>query len=307
MSLDTFKILVIDGGGAKGVYTIGILKELELELGSNLYNHFDLIYGTSTGAIIAALIAVGKPIDEIEKLYMEIIPRVMINNSSKGKSKVLKKEGDRIFGELTFDSFKTDIGIVSLNYDTQLPLIFKSNKNQAHGMKESFRPGFGCTISDAIQCSAAAYPIFEIKAISTSNQGDINAIDGGFIANNAILFALIDADKAFKIPIENIRLLSVGTGGFIEKPINWKTRVLSKFKKIEFIGRVLSASTNTNVIISKLLYPSLKMLRVNEFFTEPAYATNLIESDPKKLKKLLQLGRNTFSKHERDIKKLLKE
>jgi len=33
-----FRILVLDGGGSKGIYTLGILNELELKLGSTLDN-----------------------------------------------------------------------------------------------------------------------------------------------------------------------------------------------------------------------------------------------------------------------------
>ena len=56
-------ILVLDGGGSKGVYSLGVLKELELKLGKPLYTHFGLIYGTSTGSIIPALtISTGFPV-----------------------------------------------------------------------------------------------------------------------------------------------------------------------------------------------------------------------------------------------------
>ena len=48
------KVLALDGGGAKGFYTIGVLRELEAMLGSPLYKNFDIVFGTSTGAIIEA-------------------------------------------------------------------------------------------------------------------------------------------------------------------------------------------------------------------------------------------------------------
>ena len=54
-----FRILCLDGGGAKGFYTLGVLKEIEGMLGCPLHKRFDLVFGTSTGAIIAALIALG--------------------------------------------------------------------------------------------------------------------------------------------------------------------------------------------------------------------------------------------------------
>jgi len=51
-----FRVLSLDGGGAKGFYTLGALKEIEGMIGRPLCQRFDLIFGTSTGAIIAALI-----------------------------------------------------------------------------------------------------------------------------------------------------------------------------------------------------------------------------------------------------------
>ena len=47
-SNDFCRILSLDGGGTKGFYTIGVLKELEAMAGGLLCEHFDLIFGTST-------------------------------------------------------------------------------------------------------------------------------------------------------------------------------------------------------------------------------------------------------------------
>jgi uncharacterized protein len=64
-----FRVLSLDGGGAKGFYTLGALKEIESLVGCRLSEKFDLIYGTSTGAIIAALLGLGRSVDEIQTLY----------------------------------------------------------------------------------------------------------------------------------------------------------------------------------------------------------------------------------------------
>ena len=197
MKKSNLNILVLDGGGSKGVYTLGVLKELELKLGSPLYKHFGLIYGTSTGSIIAALIGLGYRIDDIEKLYLDLIPKIMKCRTKSGKSKAIEREGKKIFGTKKFNKFKTNIGIVALNYETQMPLIFKTDLGQAHGMKQSFKPGFGCTIETAVRCSSAAYPFFEKMSIETENHGKIEVVDGGFIANNPTLYSIIDAYKAF--------------------------------------------------------------------------------------------------------------
>src|SRR6266700_4242061 len=71
------RILSLDGGGAKGFYTLGALKEIEALVECRLCEKFDLIYGTSTGAIIAALLGLGKSVDEIEALYRKHVVTVM--------------------------------------------------------------------------------------------------------------------------------------------------------------------------------------------------------------------------------------
>jgi len=71
-----YRILSLDGGGAKGFYTLGVLREIEAMINCPLYKRFDLVFGTSTGAIIAALIALGYQVDQIHNLYEEHVPSV---------------------------------------------------------------------------------------------------------------------------------------------------------------------------------------------------------------------------------------
>src|SRR6266571_2818915 len=87
------RILSLDGGGAKGFYTLGVLKEIEGMLGCPLYKCFDLAFGTSTGAIIAALIAIGCEVEQIHKLYKAYVPTVVKIKDAAGKSAALKKLG----------------------------------------------------------------------------------------------------------------------------------------------------------------------------------------------------------------------
>lgn len=171
-------------------------------------------------------------------------------------------------------------------------------------MQQTFLPGFGCTISDAVQASSSAYPIFDLKIIKTQNQGVINTADGGFIANNSTLFALIDADKAFKIKKEDINVVSVGTGKFIEKPMKGIAKYLKYFKLAKFVEKILLSSTNTNVILSKLLYKDIDIIRINDTFNEPEYGTNMTEKDLIKLEKLYQLGRNSYANKEKELNKM---
>ena len=92
-----FRVLSLDGGGSKGVYTLGVLKEVEALAGQPLCEVFDLIFGTSTGSIIAALVALGHSIPEIETLYFELIPKIMSHRSREGRTTALQAEAERVF------------------------------------------------------------------------------------------------------------------------------------------------------------------------------------------------------------------
>jgi predicted acylesterase/phospholipase RssA len=65
-----YRILSLDGGGAKGFYTLGVLREVEGLVGARLHEKFDLIFGTSTGAIIAAMLALGHSIEPVPTARM---------------------------------------------------------------------------------------------------------------------------------------------------------------------------------------------------------------------------------------------
>src|SRR4051812_42388800 len=81
------RILSLDGGGAKGFYTIGVLAQVEAMLkGELLCDHFDLIFGTSTGAIIAALLSLGYKVGEIHDLYKKHVPEVMRHSGAAGRT-----------------------------------------------------------------------------------------------------------------------------------------------------------------------------------------------------------------------------
>jgi uncharacterized protein len=72
------KLLSLDGGGIRGLITIEILARIESILREQsgkrslvLADYFDYIAGTSTGAVIGTLLALGKPVDEIRSIYLD--------------------------------------------------------------------------------------------------------------------------------------------------------------------------------------------------------------------------------------------
>lgn len=76
------RILAIDGGGVRGVVALAFLERIERVLEglsarpTRLCDHFDLIGGTSTGAIIATGLALGNKVAQIRDFYFELAPRV---------------------------------------------------------------------------------------------------------------------------------------------------------------------------------------------------------------------------------------
>lgn len=64
----TYRILALDGGGIRGLFTTVVLQRLQRMLPGWL-NHVDLIAGTSTGGIIALGLAAGKTPTQLRQLY----------------------------------------------------------------------------------------------------------------------------------------------------------------------------------------------------------------------------------------------
>ena len=116
MADGVFRILSLDGGGAKGFYTLGVLREIEAVVGKPLCEHFDLIYGTSTGSIIASLLGIGKTVDEVIALYDEHVVKIVGRFWPWNKSAALRELTAEVFGDLEFDAFKTNMGIVTTRW-----------------------------------------------------------------------------------------------------------------------------------------------------------------------------------------------
>ncbi len=301
-----FRILSLDGGGAKGVYTLGVLKEVEAICNRPLCEVFDLIYGTSTGAIIAALIALGYRTKEIEKIYFEVIPCIMSKKSKGGRTRALQIQAKKLFGDRKFSECKTHIGVVCTNYDFERPMIFKKSVGQAHGSFATFHPGFGSTIADAVIASCAAYPFFKMVNVKTENQGEPLLMDGGYVANNPTLFALADACYAFKKDTSEIAVLSVGVGSYNEPKRNVFHKTLFSLWPFRHIAKMFNISSKTIEQLRVVLFPNVACVRVSEAYPQPEYATDLLESNPQKLGILQNLGRDSFAKYEKNIRMTLK-
>jgi len=223
--------LSLDGGGVRGYLTTIILSNIEIALNKDkdkdeskpLGKYFDLIAGTSTGAIIAGLLARGKYAVEIKEIYEENIKEIFSDEmknfkfniyKSQYKKDNLEKMANKYFEEKTFskDDLITNLLITTVDLTTAKPRFYKSDYfSRNEGRKEEL-------LSKAIVASASAPAFFPVaKDLEFSSY----LVDGGVVANNPSLVALIDGLEICKqksIENENIVLLSVGTGEMCEMP-----------------------------------------------------------------------------------------
>jgi len=313
-SPNVYRILSLDGGGAKGFYTLGVLKQVEAMLGGQpLCEKFDLIFGTSTGAIIAALLALGYQVEPIFELYKKHVPAITSKLSTRGRTKALAELVEKVFGKADFTQVKTGVGIVATHWIQEKPMIFKGDVAQAHGSKATFAPGFGCTIADSVRASCSAYPYFKKVTVKTSQHADVELFDGGYCANNPTLYAIADAVKALQKEYNDLRVLSIGVGVYPE-PKRWINpkhfvtlleKIFLGFTSLELLQKTLNVNTTSMEQLRFVLFKDIKAVRINEAFTQPEMATHLLESDLKKLNILYQRGSASFGAYEAAIRELL--
>ena len=302
-----FRVLSLDGGGAKGFYTLGVLKEVEAMVGRRLCESFDLVFGTSTGAIIAALICLGKSIDEIESLYRTHVVSIMARWLPTSKSAALQQLAEEVFGDAEFSAVKTRIGIVATNWKFERPYIFKSDPRQAYTRQASFVPGFGVRIGDAVQASCSAYPLFCRKSVITNDCTSVLLADGGYCANNPTLYAIADATAALKVAPKQVRVVSIGVG---EYPAPTRSmfsvmRWMQYLFTVRLLQKTMEINTQSMEQLREVLFSHVPTIRINERYTEPEMAADMLEHDMEKLQLLWARGRQSFEEHEAQLKAFL--
>ena len=72
------KILSIDGGGIKGIYAAKVLAFIETTFNIRICDYFDMLAGTSTGAIIAAALALGIKACDIYDMYINYAKQIFM-------------------------------------------------------------------------------------------------------------------------------------------------------------------------------------------------------------------------------------
>ena len=126
------RILCLSGGGVRGMAQVMVLAKLEQEFGRPLYEVYDLIAGTSVGAINASLIATGAiSMSELSTIYPDVIKKVFKKNRLFHKPKYDRNNFIEIWNEIVGSDFKmsdvkTKIMITSVDLVDDTNIFFKS-------------------------------------------------------------------------------------------------------------------------------------------------------------------------------------
>lgn len=203
------RILSLDGGGIRGVFSAAALAYLEGELG-RLTDHVDLVTGTSTGAIIALALGRGLSASEILASYKQAGRHVFAKPASMVKrafapghdNKALREWLTAIFGDATLSQSRVPLTIPTYDASTGEPRVWKSDHHSdLHG-------GGSLRMVDVALASSAA-PTY-LPAVQVEGRGSY--LDGGLWANNPSLVAVTEALRYLQSSIDRVRLVSIGTG-----------------------------------------------------------------------------------------------
>jgi patatin-like phospholipase/acyl hydrolase len=232
------RILALDGGGIRGALTLGYLEKIEKILKEKennpdllLCDYFDLIGGTSTGAIIAAGLSIGMTASEIKDLYLKIGDKIFGNKrkiylnpfkwyKADFDYKPLEKELKKIFKDYTLGSkeLKTYLCIVTKRADTLSTWPLTN-----HPEAKYYEKNKGILLHKLIRASAAAPTYFLPQKINVGG-GEIGTfIDGGVsLANNPSLQLFLMATlEGFPFKWEKgadkLAIYSIGTGTATKK------------------------------------------------------------------------------------------
>jgi len=254
-----FKILCIDGGGIKGLYSSTILEHLEQRYG-HPSEYFDMICGTSTGGLIALCLALKIPAAEINRIYSEqgrkIFPRrtwlggIIRQTFWKGKYKdrPLREVLEAVFGGKTVGDLDNLVCIPSYSLTDARPWVFKRD----HGILDRDN---GTSLVDVALATSAAPTYFPLCEIPAYNHKQF--VDGGVWANNPTLVGIIEALAYFvgkDKPFNSVKILSVSSlNNTAGKPVGLKRRrSFIKWRNDLFDTSLIGQSHFTDYFMTKL-------------------------------------------------------
>jgi uncharacterized protein len=228
------KMLAIDGGGIRGLISLGILKQLERMLARNqgsgagfrLCDYFDYVAGTSTGAIIAAGLAIGMSVDELIEFYrasgreMFEKSRLLERVKSFYSADPLRNQLEKVFGTETGlfpEHLRCLLLVVTRNVTTDSPWPVSSNPDARYNDPRRGDCNLRIPLWQLVRASTAA-PIYFPPEFVNIGSRTFTFVDGGVTAYNnpAFLLYRMATHPAYQLEWKtgekNLLLVSLGTG-----------------------------------------------------------------------------------------------
>ncbi len=295
-----FRILSLDGGGLRGLTQLLILRRIEELTGKKIYELFDLIVGTSTGGILACGLTAkknGRPVLTIDKLIdlyykdgWKIFPtqntilkkawrKVKLFGGSKWDRSGLEEQLKEYFGDIRLSETLKPIIVTSYDVENNEIIMFKSRRCTEWN--------YDLKLTDVSLATASAPSYFEPLQLNWLGVDRV-LIDGGVYINNPSMAAVAEVLR-YKydnpnIKIEDIELLSLGTGIYSEK-IKEDSAGWGLIKWAKNITRVMMQSTSKSVEYECEQMPFNKYLRLQFTIEEKEY----MEMDDSRKKTLDEL------------------
>ena len=205
---DVFQVLSLDGGGMKGLFSAAVLAEFEADLQVSIIDHFDLVAGTSTGGLVALALGAGLSPSDIVDFYIghgrDVFgrPRRLVTRLFRPKHDAggLEKALEDVFGDRKLGESRVRLVIPSYSLERDDVYIFKTphHEHLARDWRERM-------VDVALATTAAPTYLAPARIRNT------RLIDGGIWANNPALIGLAEATSMLGVPLNQIRVLSLGT------------------------------------------------------------------------------------------------
>ena len=215
---EPMRILALAGGGYLGLYTATVLAEIEKRVGEPLGRRFDLIAGTSVGAIAALALAFEVPMQRVVRLFQgrgsEVFsprarPRGTVTRlldlsrsvlGPKYTGIALRELLLRDFGRRTLGEALHNIVIPAVDITRSHTKVFKTPHAEGSTGDEDL------VAVDVAMAACAAPAYFPAVRID----GSLYA-DGGLFAVAPDQVALHEAEHFLGVSPERVMMLSIGT------------------------------------------------------------------------------------------------
>ena len=220
-----FRILALSGGGFLGLYTAAVLAALEQRAGVPLARRFDLIAGTSVGAILAMALAYEIPMSRVVRLFTErgtevfstrALPSGSISqlfdlaraiSGPKYDGRALRQTLTRWFGSRTLGDALHPVVIPAANVTRCETKVFKTPHAPGSTGDEHL------AAVDVVMAACAAPGYFAAVRL-----GGALYADGGLFAVAPDLIALHEAEHFMGVSPADVRMLSIGTAASGYRP-----------------------------------------------------------------------------------------